>query len=95
MIHIGHIIERELHLQERSVSWFARKLYCDRTNVYKIFRKSSIDAELLLRISFILNRNFFSYYIKEYKERDASLLFPREESAPIPVKEKSKTRIDK
>lgn len=62
MIHIGKRIEEELRLQERSVTWFANKLYCDRTNVYKIFRKQSIDTELLLRISAILNHDFFSDY---------------------------------
>ena len=30
MTHIGQIIEKELHRQERSVTWFARRLYCDR-----------------------------------------------------------------
>ena len=35
MTHIGQIIEKELHRQERSVTWFARRLYCDRTNVYR------------------------------------------------------------
>ena len=65
MIHIGQLIEAELHRQERSVTWFANKLYCDRTNVYKIFRKQSIDTELLLRISHILNYNFFQYYDSE------------------------------
>lgn len=62
MIHIGQIIEAELHRQERSVTWFAKKLYCDRTNVYKIFKKQSIDTELLWRISTILNYNFFKIY---------------------------------
>ena len=33
MIHIGKIIETELHRQDRPVTWFANKLYCDRTNV--------------------------------------------------------------
>lgn len=65
MIHIGQIIEAELHRQERSVTWFANKLYCDRTNVYKIFKRGSIDSDLLLRISNILNHNFFNYYLKE------------------------------
>ena len=37
MTHIGQIIEKELHRQERFVTWFARRLYCDRTNVYNIF----------------------------------------------------------
>ena len=29
MIHIGKIIETELHRQDRPVTWFANKLYCD------------------------------------------------------------------
>lgn len=68
MIHIGMIIKAELDKQERSVTWFARKLYCDRTNVYKIFKRKSIDTELLLRISVILNTNFFQYYENAYQE---------------------------
>lgn len=68
MIHIGQLIEAELHRQERSVTWFANKLYCDRTNVYSIFKRKSIDTELLLRISYILNHNFFSYYFSEFEE---------------------------
>lgn len=47
MTHIGQIIEKELHRQERSVTWFARRLYCDRTNVYNIFRRQSLGTELL------------------------------------------------
>lgn len=62
MIHIGQLIEEELHRQERSVAWFARQLYCDRTNVYDIFKRQSLDTELLLRISMVLNHNFFDYY---------------------------------
>lgn len=62
MIHIGQIIEKVIHNQERSITWFSKKLYCDRTNVYSIFKRQSIDTELLLRISKILNHNFFDYY---------------------------------
>ena len=43
-IFIGKCIEDELRRQERSVVWLARKLDCNRTNVYKIFHRSSIDA---------------------------------------------------
>lgn len=55
---IGMLIKEELERQERSVTWFARKLSCDRTNVYRIFQKQSIDTNLLIRISLILNRDF-------------------------------------
>lgn len=60
MTHIGQIIEKELHRQERSVTWFARRLYCDRTNVYNIFRRQSLDTERCyvypyIRIQFLPN----------------------------------------
>ncbi len=62
MLHIGKLIREELHRQERTVSWLARKLFCDRTNVYDIFQRRSIDTELLLRISKILDYDFFQHY---------------------------------
>lgn len=74
MVHIGKLIEEELHRQERTVTWFAKKLYCERTNVYNIFKRQSIDTELLLRISVILNRDFFIYYQKEIEDTASTLL---------------------
>ena len=65
MVHIGRLIEQELRRQRRSVSWFARELYCDRTNVYKLFHKESIDTMLLYRISMVLSHDFFQYYTDE------------------------------
>ena len=63
MVHIGKIIEEEFCRQGRSVSWFANKLCCDRTNVYDIFKRQSLDTALLLRISQLLQHNFFQYYV--------------------------------
>lgn len=57
---LGALIEEELRRQERSVSWFARHLACDRRNVYRIFRKNNLDTELVMRISRILNHDFFA-----------------------------------
>lgn len=45
--------------------WFANELACSRTNVYKIFSKQSIDTYDLLRISKILEFDFFEVYSKE------------------------------
>ncbi len=72
MILIGKMIETELHRQERSVTWFANKLYCERTNVYSIFKRESIDTALLLRISIVLRHNFFIHYLNELQECDFS-----------------------
>lgn len=47
MIHAGQLIERILHDQGRSVTWFAAQLCCTRPNVYKIFHKENIDIQLL------------------------------------------------
>ena len=59
MIHAGQLIERTLHEQGRTVTWFATQLCCTRPNVYKIFRKENIDIHLLWRISCILDHDFF------------------------------------
>ncbi|MBP3765063.1 MAG: XRE family transcriptional regulator [Bacteroidaceae bacterium] len=64
-LHIGHEIQQELRRQERSVTWFARRLACDRTNVYRIFDKESLDTRLLMRISTILVRDFFVLYSQQ------------------------------
>ena len=65
MIHIGSLIEQELRRQERSVTWLAAELHCDRTNVYKVFKRKSIDTRLLVDISVILQHNFFLDYADE------------------------------
>ncbi len=65
--HIGHIIQTTLKEQGRTVVWFARQLCCDRTNVYKIFSKDSIDTGLLYKISTILGVDFFANISNYYK----------------------------
>ena len=61
-MHIGQAIKEELDRQGRTVVWFAKELSYTRTNIYKIFEKSSIDTELLYRISTILKLDFFKLY---------------------------------
>lgn len=71
-LHIGQLIKQELEQQERTVSWFARKLYCDRSNIYKIFKRPTIDTELLLRISVILKHDFFADYQEHISARNGT-----------------------
>lgn len=63
-IFIGKLIKDELKAQQKSVVWLSQELGCNRTNIYKIFNRHSIDAELLLRISRIMGRNFFEPYVE-------------------------------
>ena len=64
-MHIGHLIRLELVRQHHSATWFAQALGCSRTSVYKIFEKSSIDTDLLLRICRVLKVDFFKFYSDE------------------------------
>lgn len=62
MIHIGQLIKDELDRQERTPTWLARKINCERPNVYYIFTQKSINTDLLTRISLALKTDFFRYY---------------------------------
>ena len=64
---IGLLIKEELEKQERSISWFARKLSCDRSNIYRLFQKDSVDTGLLI------NHDFFSDLSECIKEKHQSL----------------------
>lgn len=65
---IGILIKEELERQERSISWFARKLSCDRSNVYRLFQKENIDTGLLTRISLLLNHDFLQTFLKNKRK---------------------------
>lgn len=67
-IHIGHLIREQLKADNRSVSWLAREIHCTRNHVYKIFNKPSLDARLILKISKVMQFNFFQYYSVEFLE---------------------------
>ena len=65
---IGQLIKEELAAQERGVAWFSRKVHLDRSNVYRLFQKNSIDTDLLRRISIVLGRDFFAEYSRSLSE---------------------------
>ena len=58
-IHIGKLIKTKLDESDISVVRFAKAINTTRENAYGIFKRKSIDTELLLRISKVLNYNFF------------------------------------
>ncbi|MBQ5957747.1 MAG: XRE family transcriptional regulator [Bacteroidales bacterium] len=66
VIHIGQLIQEQLKKDQRSVGWLSRQIPCSRNHVYKLFKRPSLDAELLLRISIVMQFNFFQYYTAEF-----------------------------
>lgn len=64
-MHIGKHIEQVFRDQGRSVKWFADKLCYDRRNIYKIFKRESVDTDFLKKISVLLDHNFFNDIMEE------------------------------
>ena len=61
---------------------FAAAINRDRQVIYDIFKRESIDTELLQNISKVLNHDFFSYYSNETAEpRDKFGFATKEELA--------------
>ena len=61
-IHIGNLIREELRRQGHTNQRLADQLSVERSTVQRLFNKPSIDTQLLLRISKILNKDLFVHY---------------------------------
>lgn len=60
-IKIGELIKKTLVARKMKLKDFAEELGMARQNVYRIFEKNSIETDLLIKISTVLNNNFFQY----------------------------------
>ena len=59
---IGKLIKEELQRQGKTSVWLANELGCHRTNIYKVYDRTTIDTGMLFHISKILKVDFFKYY---------------------------------
>lgn len=62
-VDIGHKIKEVFDARNMKLTDFADQLGTVRQNVYRIFKKRHLDTGLLLKISQVLNHNFFQYYL--------------------------------
>lgn len=83
-VHIGKKIKEEVYKQRISVTLFARKISRSRNVVYDIFRRESVDTDLLNKIGKILNCDFFSLYSaqKEYAQEGIKTFYVRDSEGP-------------
>lgn len=65
-VHIGQLVKSVFDESGMSVSELARQLHCERTNVYTIFKRRTVDVELLAMLSEILNHNFLDDAMRLY-----------------------------
>lgn len=56
---IGQLIKERVDALNLNVTDFAKMIGRERTNVYNIFNRSSIDTELLKKIGQVLHYDFF------------------------------------
>lgn len=60
-VHIGKLIKLKLSESNLSIADFAEAIHKTRTTVYDIFNRKSIDIDLLVTISEVLQFDFISY----------------------------------
>ena len=65
--HIGHIIRQVVTKKGIKVPWIAQQLGCHRNNVYLIFSRRWIDTDTLMKLSRILNHDFFADLSARYR----------------------------
>lgn len=66
---IGKIIKEELNKQGKTTVWLAEKLGCHRTNIYKVYRRATIDTGMLHHICQLLNIHLFKVYSDALRKR--------------------------
>ena len=67
-LHIGKIICKKMKDEGRSKKWLAGKINCEYSSLCKMLKKQFLDTELLLRISFALQYDFFAHLSKYFAE---------------------------
>lgn len=61
-VQIGQKVQEVFESRKMKLADFADQLGTVRQNVYRIFKKKDLDTGLLIKISEVLNHNFFQYY---------------------------------
>lgn len=84
-MHIGEKIRAVYKESPLSVAEFARRIGTSRENMYAIFKRKSVDSDLLLKISQVLDHDFFFYLIDKGKYN--SLINEKQEALKIAEKE--------
>lgn len=68
-LHMGKLIRNEIVNQNMSLSEFADRINCCRSNVYDLMARPSVDCAQLMKISLALNVNFFSLLEEEFNRK--------------------------
>lgn len=67
--HVGQLIKAVVIQKGIKVPWLAQQLGCHRNNVYLIFSRSWIDTGSLMKLSQILEHDFFADLSGWYQQK--------------------------
>lgn len=74
-IHIGKLIKEKFEEKKMTKAEFARRINIHRSTVYLLFEQKSIDVELLLDISKVLEYNFIEeVYLKRSQPKENTVI---------------------
>ena len=62
--HIGNVIKSEYEKSGMKLNVFAERIGMTYRNVYRVFERTDINTDLLVKIGAVLNYDFFSHYTK-------------------------------
>lgn len=66
--HAGKMVKAELKRQGRTITWLAKQFGGTLENMYKVLNKSWIKSESLVKISLIMDYNFFQNYSEWFED---------------------------
>lgn len=101
-VEIGQKIKEVFDNRRMKLTEFADELGTVRQNVYRIFKKRHLDTGLLLKISQVLDHNFFQYYVtpkdggdvKDHAEYEKYKVLSEQASEYLLQLESSRKEID-
>lgn len=70
MINIGQKIKEVIEIRGMAKTELARRMNMTSSNVHKIFMRKTIDTGLLMRLSVLLEHNFFRYYSENESKKE-------------------------
>lgn len=70
-MNIGQRIYEVMCEKGCSASWLAERVPCERSNIYNIFRRKSVGADLLFILSSLLHHDFFAELSEEWQQMES------------------------
>lgn len=70
-INIGQLIKEEIEHKGLSRTCLAKESFIDRRQLYRIFKRKSIDTDILFNLSVQLKHDFFKLYSEELAKKIA------------------------